>query len=612
MSAESSTTKVTTPLANPPSNTYQYKHFPDKHSFRLICLFPSRCNDASAIECSLLIAEFPSHQAPIPYEAISYVWGDPNDKVDIVCDKKSLSITVSLREVLRRVRLPHSVRILWADGICINQEDVEEKSNQVSLMGLIYLRANQVLAWIGHDDGGAERAARLVKKLRKGFEDFLEDNDDLYVGKVLNASDKADLEFVVHILERPLFNRVWIIQELGIARGISFLYGPVEIDHIDLHFFIQCMAGSYDAYELGHYTNYARLYTSLTVFRPLLNKDEQLPDLLDLLLIGQSHDSTDPRDHVFALRAHPSAGMWITRPDYNRTVSQVFTEVTSGLVKHSKTLRVLSAVHHDEFTKDNGLPSWVPALHQATLVNPLGIDEKFYYIADFGVGVSDTTILQSTSEEVLEVCGFVFDTVRIYAPPQPFHDGENISFESPPSLKGFKEAFTICQFQGTAEDEKRLEAFGLTMVAGLVDSTPAETSMAEHRSNFAAFLIAEHDKDPHSDWTLPLTRNTKLLNKVRGDSANGSKERFTRDAYVFWNCRRFFRTVKGYLGLGPQSLMEGDLCCVLFGAKVPFVLRKADRGYILVGECYIQGIMRGEAIEMWRSGGSEVERFNLR
>ena len=158
------------------------------------------------------------------------------------------------------------------ERVCINQEDMEEKNRQITLM--IYLRANRVLAWIGRDDGEAERAARLITKLRKDFEDFLEENDDLYVGDVLNTSDRADLEFVVRMLERPLFNRVWIIQELGVAREIAFLYGPSEIDRVDLYFFVQCVACSHDSYQLEHYTNYARLYSSLVAFRPLLHNDE--------------------------------------------------------------------------------------------------------------------------------------------------------------------------------------------------------------------------------------------------------------------------------------------------------------------------------------------------
>ena len=100
-----------------PSGPYQYKPFTDDHSFRLLCLFPPRGD--GPIECSLLIAEFPFHQAPIFYEAISYVWGDPNNRVDIICDGQTLAITASLEDVLRRARLDTDVRILWTDGICM-------------------------------------------------------------------------------------------------------------------------------------------------------------------------------------------------------------------------------------------------------------------------------------------------------------------------------------------------------------------------------------------------------------------------------------------------------------------------------------------------------------
>ena len=306
-----------------------------------------------------------------------------------------------------------------------------------------------MLAWIGRDHGEGERAARLTTKLRRDFEDFLE---------VLNASDQADLEFVVRMLEQPLFNRVWVIQELGVAREIVFLYGPTEIDRTDLYFFVQCMACSHDSYQLEHYTNYARLYSSLVAFRPLLHYGEQLPDFLDLLLIGQGHEASDPRDHVFALRAHPSAGRRIIKPDYAKTVSQVFTQLTIGLVQSNRNLRSLSAVHHDESTKDGEFPSWVPALHKVTLVSPLGIDKRFYYVADRGTALLDATTSLATSDKVLRVYGFAFDTIHTYSLSTSSYNDENASLMEPGNPKGFKEAFTFCQFQGVHEDEKRLEA----------------------------------------------------------------------------------------------------------------------------------------------------------
>ena len=36
---------------------------------------------------------------------------------------------------------------------------------------------------------------------------------------------------------------------------------------------------------------------------------------------------------------------------------------------------------------------------------------------------------------------------------------------------------------------------------------------------------------------------------------------------------------------------------ILYGWKTPFVLRPVSEGYLLIGECYVHGLMHGEAIE---------------
>ena len=60
--------------------------------------------------------------------------------------------------------------------------------------------------------------------------------------------------------------------------------------------------------------------------------------------------------------------------------------------------------------------------------------------------------------------------------------------------------------------------------------------------------------------------------------------------------RKLFGTAKGYLGIGEILLQTGDLVCVLFGAGVPMILRPIGRSYRVVGECYLHGIMEGEAL----------------
>ncbi|KAF2034919.1 HET-domain-containing protein, partial [Setomelanomma holmii] len=81
----------------------------------------------------------------LPYEAVSYVWGDPSDTEPICCDGASLRVPTSLAGVLRRLRLIGRERVLWVDAGCIDQSSAEEKSEQVQIMGAIFQQAANVL-----------------------------------------------------------------------------------------------------------------------------------------------------------------------------------------------------------------------------------------------------------------------------------------------------------------------------------------------------------------------------------------------------------------------------------------------------------------------------------
>jgi hypothetical protein len=74
--------------------------------------------------------------------------------------------------------------------------------------------------------------------------------------------------------------------------------------------------------------------------------------------------------------------------------------------------------------------------------------------------------------------------------------------------------------------------------------------------------------------------------------------------------RKVFIGDNGYCGLVPDHT-EGDMICVLFGCDVPVVLRQKADHYIFIGECYIKGLMYGEAIEALERGETETERFEI-
>jgi hypothetical protein len=76
---------------------------------------------------------------------------------------------------------------------------------------------------------------------------------------------------------------------------------------------------------------------------------------------------------------------------------------------------------------------------------------------------------------------------------------------------------------------------------------------------------------------------------------------------LYWPITRFctgkkvFSTKQGMLGLGPTLLREGNLCCLLLSAQVPFILRRFREKFQLVGEAFVHGVMKGRG-HLWWTG----------
>lgn len=117
---------------------------PAKNEIRLLRLLPGEAGEP--VRCTLHVTSL--DESP-KYEAISYVWGDPADTRCISVNGHCRDVTVSLEAALRGLRRRSSPRQLWADAVCINQHDIEEKNKQVPEMARIYIQASRVLVWLG-------------------------------------------------------------------------------------------------------------------------------------------------------------------------------------------------------------------------------------------------------------------------------------------------------------------------------------------------------------------------------------------------------------------------------------------------------------------------------
>ncbi|KAI0469913.1 heterokaryon incompatibility protein-domain-containing protein [Xylariaceae sp. FL0804] len=153
-------------LASPPSfrtdeptrPTYSYAGLFDGH-IRLLVLRPSK-SPTARVRCDLC------HEAlepGLPYEALSYVWGDATNVGSIALNSCKTPVTRNLEDALRALRDPRKPRILWVDAVCINQRDHQEKASQIRLMAKIYSLARQVVVWVGKETNTAAKSFTYLK-----------------------------------------------------------------------------------------------------------------------------------------------------------------------------------------------------------------------------------------------------------------------------------------------------------------------------------------------------------------------------------------------------------------------------------------------------------------
>ncbi|PMD21171.1 HET-domain-containing protein, partial [Hyaloscypha hepaticicola] len=111
---------------------------------RLLILNPCT-NPKEAIRCTLVKISLDS---PPKYEALSYTWGEPVDDFEIIVNSVTFAVRRNLWEALYHLRGGNS-RALWIDAVCINQNNISERNEQVQMMRRIYERAQRVVIWLG-------------------------------------------------------------------------------------------------------------------------------------------------------------------------------------------------------------------------------------------------------------------------------------------------------------------------------------------------------------------------------------------------------------------------------------------------------------------------------
>jgi hypothetical protein len=157
------------------------------------------CGSGSSLpQCTLHRVSLRSDPPP-KYEALSYTWGDENDRREIAVNGYIVDVTVNLYSALRRLRLENETRVLWIDALCINQTDLDERSQQVQLMRNIYTLCDRTVIWVGETPEDLSPTWGMHwygdEKDDKAMDWFW---DDFYPEADLSEADANDVDWIFH------------------------------------------------------------------------------------------------------------------------------------------------------------------------------------------------------------------------------------------------------------------------------------------------------------------------------------------------------------------------------------------------------------------------------
>jgi hypothetical protein len=283
-------------------NDYNYQYGPLDASKQQIRLLKVEKTTASTHPPRCAVHVFDLASAP-RYIALSYTWGPPDPSHRILVDNGTFEVRDNLYNLLCAFRKDNAVNTdiayIYVDQICIDQSNIQERNSQVRLMSDIYTGSSLVLVWLGNDP-------KMVRAARR-FEDEMENADEI---------TRPDNSFLEVLLSNPYFNRVWIVQEVSLAKKIWLLCGDVALGWGGVKMGV---------YGLDQLNMKAAVYPA-TIKELFKEKDVKNRRLDEVVATYSRHECQDPRDKVYGfLGLVPDTQRLVV--DYAKSTHQVFLDV---------------------------------------------------------------------------------------------------------------------------------------------------------------------------------------------------------------------------------------------------------------------------------------------
>ena len=244
---------------------------------------------------------------------------------------------------------------LWVDAVCINQEDVSEKNQQILLMGSIYKRAREVISWVGVEDDDSAGALELIN--------LLSSNSQLPIDGMATTS----LESFYSLLHREYWMRMGIIQELALARVLTVHCGQWQTKWADFSQAFKAVIKVLEEQnaERSELPNLEGLF-QLRFDVSESQQSRPIPFMSALRLSSRAR-STNPRNKVFALLYLVDDGTtYVPAPNYRVPVEDLCREMTLSFIATKGSLDPIALLGRgcdDASVTSKQCPSWVPHWH---------------------------------------------------------------------------------------------------------------------------------------------------------------------------------------------------------------------------------------------------------
>lgn len=543
-----------------------YRRLPNASTIRLLCIEPWN-GPGDQLVCTLSFLDLKNESGYSGYSAASYEWGQDNPSCSITLNGHTNIIRRNLYNFLIQARSNGWYKNLWIDALCINQDDVQERNCQVSMMSEIYSRACHVLVWLGKLPTST---TSVLSELDQEIDVLLKDDRAGWLHDGWKKFQRENFRDGMRTLVRNTYwKRKWIIQEIGLSGpNASLIVGHKTIPLHRVKTFI------FEAQKFMSGDNWYR--SDIGVFPNLISGTESMtckPWPLSLLIsVFGEHKCKESKDHIYALLS--LAKEYGIKVDYTRDIVEEYWEVLTLLHLEEDTafeLRRFSAhlQYMLQISDNQLLDSWInldrPGVH-SDLFGYQFIEATQMMLGVSSLGERKWKLVPHTNKwSTLPI--FTFDCEELY-----FARKESKARDDVLALFWH----VVNNHQSTLDDSTQRIHFG--------------PCLGDYFVGIISGSVVEDLKDTYSMQKTTYKQGAKLIPFKLDDLPFIYEPSIYIDSYRYSDLRHLYLESAQHVDSEDQlvAVQDGDFICMFSGNHSALIIRRTSEDEAICGAAIIK------------------------